>query len=400
MTCNELPRFVVKQNLQKTSATGERFSDAVTPEVLREVCRLITGSCECSVEYVGNAYSDGCLPATFNKGRLAIMYLRDEAIYVSFSERVPGGRNSSVQSVPTAFNMYYAYPGPKRLYYYFLNTTSLAATDYHLMIYRLMSTIGFRFLNAPKSAAGRISPFVSADDIIYNRRANAGRNRGNNSTFITRGGSGELEVYGKTYGANKYETSLICYALAALSGGRRIRLFEVLEGNLRELPEASLDVMRSMGVIDIEPTDMTLEKRIFETQNSLRSPRFTLNLYKRLGNKRCALCNCEIPELVQAAHIWPVAAIKRSPAPEELRLKYAVDGNNGIWLCENHHRLFDEGLMGFDDEGNVVFSPDAGERTAASMRDMTPVRRLPEEYMSEGFRRYLSLRRGYEREQA
>lgn len=44
-----------------------------------------------------------------------------------------------------------------------------------------------------------------------NRKVNADRNRSNNSTYLTKGTDGALEVYGKTYGANKYETSLICY---------------------------------------------------------------------------------------------------------------------------------------------------------------------------------------------
>ena len=51
---------------------------------------------------------------------MAVMHYKEEVYYVSFSEKEIGGRNSSVQSVPTAFNMYYSNPFPrKHLMYYF-----------------------------------------------------------------------------------------------------------------------------------------------------------------------------------------------------------------------------------------------------------------------------------------
>ncbi len=58
-----------------------------------------------------------------------------------------------------------------------------------------------------------------------NRKVNADRNRSNNSTYLTKGTDGALEGLRKTYRANKYETSLICYALACLRRPeQRIRL--------------------------------------------------------------------------------------------------------------------------------------------------------------------------------
>ena len=50
----------------------------------------------------------------------------------------------------------------------------------------------------------------------------------------------------------------------------------MLEGDLKELHEASLDVIKQMGIIDVVSTDMTLEKRIYDgKETSLRSPRYT-----------------------------------------------------------------------------------------------------------------------------
>ena len=347
-------------------------------------------------EYVDNDYQDEFLEKSYNKGRMAVMQYEDAVSYISFSELEISGRNSSVQSVPTAYNMFFSNPYPeKRLYYYFLNVSGNAETDYQILIYRLMNTIGFQFLNASPDLLRRITAFHSVEDIIFNRRINAGRNRSNNSTFITRGNAGEIEIYGKTYGANKYETSLICYALAQLwQSGQSMKLYEVLEGDLKELPESSLKVIRHMGVIDIIPTDMTLEKRIYEKENSLRSPRYTYNLFNKLGNKHCALCNCQIPELIQGAHILPVAAIKKMHGLSlEQRLNLALDGDNGLWLCENHHKMFDEGMVSFDSSGRLLVENDIDQRHKRFIDEITTNRKLPSEFLTDRFLWYLQQRK-------
>ena len=297
--------------------------------------------------------------------------------------------------MPTAFNLFYLNPYPnKRLFYYFLNVAGNAETAYQRLIYRLMRTIGFTFLNASPSLEQISSPFTSAEDIILNRKVNADRNRSNNSTYLTKGTDGALEVYGKTYGANKYETSLICYALACLRRPeQRIRLYEVLEGNLKELPEASLRVIRKMGGIDVVRTGMTLEKRNYQENKSLRSPLYIYNLLRRLGDKHCALCGCEIPEIIQGAHVWPVSKIKKAPGltPEQ-RLEYALDGENGLWLCENHHKLFDENLLSFDQDGSVRLREGLDERYANYIQEITKIQSLPQSMLTKRFLWYLEQR--------
>lgn len=386
------PQFIIKKNLQKSSVTGVLFSDVITQDILRDVCQKITGTSDFDCIFVDNDYEDEFLERSYNKGRMAILQFHDEVSYISFSELEIGGRNSSVQSVPTAFNMFYSNPYPhKRLYYYFLNTSGNAETDYQILIYRLMNTIGFVFLNASRTLSTQISAFTSIEDIIFNRRINAGRNKSNNSTFITKSRANEIEVYGKTYGANKYETSLICYALAFLwNQGQRITLYEMLEGDLKQLPASSLNVIRSMGIIKVVPTDMTLEKNIFEKNNSLRSPRYLYNLFNKLGNKHCVLCNCEIPELIQGAHIWPVADIKRTyRLSQAQKLACAIDGENGLWLCENHHKMFDEHLLSFDQNGKVHIRKGINSRYMRFIDETTKFKELPDIVLTDRFLEYL-----------
>ena len=386
------PHFVVKKNLQKSTVTGVLFSDVVTPDILADVCLRITGETSFTYEYVDNEYYDDFVEATYNKGRMAIMLYHNVAHYITFSEKNIGGRNSSVQSVPTAFNMFFSNPYPKKkLYYYFLQFEGNAETDYQMLIYRLMATVGFEFLNAETALSNRITPFASIEDIMFNRRINSGRNRSNNSSYITKSDRGQIEIYGKTYGANKYETSLMCYAAANLwREGQTIKLFEVLEGDLKELPASSLSVIEQMGIISVIPTDMTLEKTIFENQNSLRSPRYTFNLLERLGSKHCALCGCEIPELIQGAHIWPVADIKRERTMSfEDKLRCAIDGENGLWLCENHHKMFDEHMITFGNNGQLLIQNGLERRHLRFIDEITPNKQLPEFILTERFLEYL-----------
>ena len=148
-----------------------------------------------------------------------------------------------------------------------------------------------------------------------------------------------------------------------------------------------------MGVIDVIPTDMTLEKMIYDKENSLRSPRYVLNLFNKLGNKHCALCNCEIPELIQGAHIWPVSAIKKAPALSlDQRLEYALDGENGIWLCENHHKMFDEGMISFDCNGHLLLRNGLEHRHLKFIDEITKYDVLPGEFLTDKFLWYLSQR--------
>lgn len=387
------PTFIIKENLQKSGTTGVYFH--LAPQILKDVCYKITGHKGFLIKYVGNDYCDDFLSKTYNKGRMALLLFDGTANYISFSESDINGRNSSVQSVPTAFNMFFSNKYKKKqLYYYFLNTSEAVCTDYQVLIYRLMKTIGFIFLNAPKKIANSINAFSSIDDIILNRKTNTERNRSNNSTFITKNSFCEIEVYGKTYGANKYETSLICYALSYLCrADEEVTLFEVNEGDLKTLPASSRAVIDAMGNIKVCPTDMTLEKRFFEQSNSLRSPRYLYNLFNKLGNKHCALCNCNIPEIIQGAHIWPVAMIKKVPAISfEDKLSHAINGNNGVWLCENHHKMFDENLFTFSKEGEVVFSSTLPSSYSSFMTEITTFSRLDSSILTEEFLWYLKKR--------
>ena len=412
MKYHEKPFFLIKENLQKTSTNGEKFTDVVTLSVLKDICARVTKSEDFEYKIVDADYRDEFFKHSYAMGRFIILFYKDEIIYICFSERKIGGRDSGVQSVPTAFNSYYANKNQnKRILYYFVTEEGNPGTSYYLLSYRLMKTIGFEFINPeflgdymkefqkthPKTnlqSSYEIKPFVSFHDIVNSREVNSNKNKSNNSTYLTINSDGQFEIYAKTYGANKYASSLLCYAaFYVLEKGKKVTLYEINEQNLDVLPESSLNVINDMGAFIVVSTNIQMEKKNYEENDSLLSPRYISNLFDKFGIKHCAMCGCEIPEIIQGAHIWPVSDIKRQQhiAFEE-KLQHAISGDNGLWLCENHHKLFDQNIISITHSGSIMFSKSLSSDNATFLSNITTYRQLPEQIMTEQFVHYLDLR--------
>ena len=381
--------------MQKSNVTKRYFDQIITDSVRRQICIELFGKNDHEVCFVDEAYKDEFVNSKYNKGRLAILEYKDTAIYISFSDDKGDGRNKSFQSVPTAFNLFFSnnYPN-KKLYFCFLPCSGKDDTPYFMFMYRLMKTVGFEFLNTPQHLIGRITPFSSIDDIIRARKENNERNSANNGSFIVKNDVHEYEIYGKTYGANKYATSLICYAISKSALKQdSITLFEYKEKDLRVLPKSSLKVLRQMGNINIVVVDNEFEKKQLETNDSLRSPRFNAGLLNRLGERHCVLCDCAISEIIQGAHIWPVADIKKtSGLSDDEKLVYATDGENGLWMCQNHHKMFDSNIIRLSQEGKVSYKPELDENDEKYINSITTVPALPTELVTDEYKKYIEKR--------
>jgi hypothetical protein len=378
----EGPRFTIKNKFQKRSGL---YRDILTEEILTDICQRITGKTSYTCVFDDTGY---------NKGRMAVLEHNGCVSYISLSvTKSDDSRNSSFQSVPSALISFYEETNPhKRIFFYFLPSTGNYETDYFYFMYRLMLTAGIEFLNADAFLTRPLRPFNSVEDVIAARKNNRERNQSNNSSYVTKSGNNAVQIFGKTYGANKYETTLLCIALSRITTAE-IELYQICEGDLRAIPKRSSNVLNSLGNIRIIQTDLIMERNYFEKDESLRSPRYIYNLLARLGPKKCALCGCEIPELVQGAHIWPVAAIKREAGISmEQKLAYATDGNNGIWLCENHHKMLDEGIITINITGDVRCRADMSSASADFIDRSTPVKKLPPEIMTASFISYLEKR--------
>ena len=150
-----------------------------------------------------------------------------------------------------------------------------------------------------------------------------------------------------------------------------------------------------MDMVDIIKTDLTFVKRIFEESrgNQLRSPRYQYNLLDKLGEKHCALCGCTIPDIIQGAHIWPVASIRAAKSISlDDKVRYATDGDNGLWLCENHHKLFDRNIIAIMSDGTVKYHHSLSAAHIPYLHMFTENTQLPSIYLNDSFMHYVELR--------
>lgn len=380
------PHFTIKNRFQKLSEQkGIFYKDILSKKILKDICKRITGSTDYSVQFDDDV----------NEGRLATLEFKGSIYYISFSESDSiQGRNYFFQSFPTALVKYHQETNPnKNIFFYFLASDGKIETSYFTFMYRLMKTAGTNFLNEDEHLTNPIVPFNSVADIIVQRDLNRGKNRGNLSTYVTTDEDNILQIFGKTYGANKYETTLLCLAAHEITDNP-IELYEIQEGNLRKLPKEARDVIINLGITVIT-SDLIIErdKEAFKENDSLRSPTYILNLLKKLGDKKCSMCDCEVPQIIHGAHIYPVATIKKvTNINQDGKLKLAIDGDNGIWLCNNHHKLFDLNILYVASNGRLKQKRKIELKHEQYIKGITIARQLHTDILTPTFIDYLDKR--------
>jgi len=373
-------RFTIKNNFQRRSFT---YQDILTNDILTDICRRLTGQNNFTVDFDDEGY---------NKGRLVKLEFNGRMFYISVSENEIGSRNSFFQSFPTALMQFHLESNlNKGLYFYFLKPDNNIETNYFVFMYRLMKTIGTVFLNETDFLTQTYQPFNSVADLIRNRDLNRQRNTGNASTYVSVDENSAFQIFGKTYGANKYESILLALAIKNISTNP-IELYEIQEGDLRLLPQPGRSIIINSG-INVITSDLALERQEFEENDSLRSPTYLYNLLEKFGEKKCALCNCAIPQIIQGAHIWTVADIKRrNNFSQEDKIKHAINKENGLWLCNNHHKLFDINFLAINEDGRVKYKNILNPIHEEYLRRITLNSNIERQFISDNFIHYLSKR--------
>ena len=57
-----------------------------------------------------------------------------------------------------------------------------------------------------------------------------------------------IQIYAKTFGASKYESTLMAVAISHIAD-RPVELYNICEQDLKKLPQASIDTIESLGNI-------------------------------------------------------------------------------------------------------------------------------------------------------
>lgn len=388
------PTFKINRlGFQKKSPTYDTF---LTKEILDDICNRVLNTKNYDVEWIEKR----------NEGRLITLETSNSIEYINLSQEGKiEGRNYQVQSVPTALSKYLKEEKTQtkkcNFWFYFLPFVGNNETNYMIFFYRIMKTIGIKFANPDYGLEHtQLVEYSSVKDLINARNNSRTTNSGNQSTYITDEGD-YYHIYGKTFGANQKETTLLCFAISAITD-KPVKLFQIVDNESTELSvqdkQAIIDYSKRHGNKEIEVLDDSYQ---FDNDTSdtvkdnLRSPQFIYNLLHKFGGeKKCVLCDCKIDRIIQAAHIYPVASIrKRSDLQFKDKFRLAVDADNGIWLCENHHKLFDSNLIWFE-EGQLCISHKLNAEDLLFVKHVTTIEKIEPQYINERMLAFFDSRAG------
>lgn len=314
-------------------------------EILIDICNRSFAEKSYDVEYEDRS-----------NGRYIKLIKNDEVHYVclSASEEEYEGRNSFLsQYLATVINRYETSECVnKKLEVYLLMKTDAAFASYQKFVYRCCKTLQINILNIDDI----ILPFASFKEMKNTRSRISDRNTGNNSSYFSDAGD-FIEFFAKCYGANGKESVLLAMVVQQLTD-KTIFVYQVEDRGVTSLTTPDREFLLSKG-FEFGPSIIKEEfKRVDldATEKDLRNqPAFRLNLFKKFGDKKCYLCDCDIDSLIIASHIHRVTDIKKDNSiTEEEKKKQIIDGDNGLWLCANHDKLFEYGFIYFDNKQLVI----------------------------------------------
>lgn len=291
-------------------------------------------------------------------GRYIILKKNDEIHYVclSASKKEYKGRNSFIsQYLGTAFCRFKSERNTKKkMEVFLLMATEDAFLPYQMFIYRCCKTLQINLLNIHKP----ILPFSTFRDIKTERSRVSGKNTGNNSSYFSDTGN-FIEFFAKCYGANGKEAVFMAMVVKQLTE-KRVVIYQVEDHGQHSLAGTDKNVLINEGFEFGEdvPSEDFKKVNLDAPEKDLRDqPAFRLNLFKKYGDKKCYLCNCDIDSMIIASHIHRVTDIKNDKTiSDDDKRKQIIDGDNGLWLCANHDKLFEYGLIYFEDKKMVVSS--------------------------------------------
>jgi len=415
----EPPRILI---LDRSQQNRFQWSDILTDEVLADVVQRVTGRDDFDPEWV-----EWDTETYFNSGRLARIIYQARTIYVTFSPHGKiDGRNSCIQSVPSALTRFYLNdsflrdfkvlneewrlalqedldPGHEICFYFLTNNSQDHNIGYLRLMYRIMATAGIRFLNPERYISDAhlpIIPFNSIDDLRRFRVENTeNATAPNQPTYITMHRDRGLEVFVKTYGANKKEAVLLIHALSRIAlGGSTINVYMHDEQTLSRLPVTDIRVLEELGNVELTTLDFPMERAENDEDRNIRNqPLFIRNLLERFGVHQCMFCGEGNEILVQGAHIWDIWQIRLDNTInfEQSRI-HANHGENGLWLCRTHHAQFDNPRrapqLGINAEGQILVHNEVTAETVETLRQQIELPSIPQEFVTDAFAEYVTRR--------
>lgn len=168
--------------------------------------------------------------------------------------------------------------------------------------------------------------------------------------------------------------------------------------------------------------EKNLEENAYLSAKSRKDPRnqslFRNNIRKKGAPTKCVICGNDNPTILKAAHLWEVSSIKNADANtinsfirvnslfdlidqtsqhknELFFKKYCLtnSGDNGIWLCGNHHDLFDQNYFYFESElGTVVLHFQDEHQAAMFLTETVEDCRIPVQVLTQATKAFIAQR--------
>lgn len=255
-----------------------------------------------------------------------------------------------------------------------------------------------------------------------------------NSSYMT-----EKYIYTfKSLSAQQYDSLLKCWCLKVLADkentkiefrlGKQYFSFDSEEQRVAEELSQPVKEIFDLANLNIEysTTEEFMNERIkedntylkYKEANEIRNqPLFRNNIRKKGIPTECVICGEDDPKLLDAAHLWEVNQIKNSTLREvnefirvnsleeiiQLSSEFSGEffykkyylvnsGDNGVWLCKNHHKQFDLNYYCFESEcGKVILKFD-NPITALKFEEELKNEKLPQEILTKLTKSFLYMR--------
>lgn len=359
-----------------------RYKEELTLMVVNNILNILHLPITKNIEYIkGN-------------GRCVIVENGNEKIYVIVSRETADARNAFLaQYIPTVLSEYIDDKWmKKRIYIYLLDTSEKAKTNFIIDTYRVAKTLGIDILNEKDLNIAPVMPYVTFKDWKYAKTDRQNYNPANNSSYAMEE-ENQYTIFGKLYGANGKDASFTACQLAKIAEKehKRINFVQVKEHGTESVSNTDRKLLEYYNVDVAEGAIVLKDRQVHDRSTCRKQDEFKFNLLEKYGTKKCYLCGCDIEQNIIASHIHRVTDIDHSNLSDIDKRMQAVDADNGFWLCANHDKMFEYGIITFDKNGSLVINPSMKENQINFINHITDVMKIKNEHLTKKLLSYLMI---------
>ena len=201
--------------------------------------------------------------------------------------------------------------------------------------------------------------YKNVNEFLYEKNNTKSKNTNNNGTYIFIRNN-RLEIYAKLDGANSMRTYLEILTIQKLNNIYKIFIIPIECSN--NINKKILKLLENNNEINIYK-DVAVNDNIWDINDEndeimiRNQQKFTKNIVEKYLNSEiivsaCFACNYNITENLISAHIDRITDIKNKYKEKyiskEEAIQLAISGDNGFFLCPNHDKEFEKGMLIFD----------------------------------------------------